>query len=122
MRRLKIQVHRGVAENAEWTFPYDPIGRQRLDHKLPPFGNKDMLPFMAVGLQGAHALIPKRGFSFGGLSLNHVGFRACHHASHPEPHGVQDTSCTLRGARRGAWHRQIKKQILCVLGGSGTPG
>jgi hypothetical protein len=75
IRLHQNQVHRGAAESAEGVFSYDPIGpsprrsgfvraggRQRLDHKLSPFGNRFRLHFMAMGLQEMYVPTCKRAF------------------------------------------------------------
>jgi len=40
LRLFQNQVHRGGAEIAKGDSSSDPIGRWRLDQKLPPFGMK----------------------------------------------------------------------------------
>jgi len=47
---------------------YDPIGRQRLDHKLSPFGNRFQVAFHGYGTAKNACSDTKESFLFGGLS------------------------------------------------------
>jgi hypothetical protein len=63
------------------------FGEGRSDHKPSPFGDEFKVTFHLYGATNNACFDIKGVFLFGGLSLNHEGFRAYNHASYVV-HGI----------------------------------